>query len=113
MRDEGRPFAWLPLVAISFCLAAHTVALSSLLTYMGVFVQYLLDLPSLNASGETVYAVTFAPVRVGFGLGYQRKRTTPCCGYHPDSSPVRGNMKENTRYQVQGSAWYAYNQSSL
>lgn len=68
MRGEGRPFAWLPLIAISFCLTAHTVALSSLLTYMGVFVQYLLDLPSLNASGETLYGVIFASVRVGIGF---------------------------------------------
>lgn len=55
---ERRPFAWLPLFAISFCLVAHTVAVSSLFTYVGVCVQYLLDLPSLNTSGE--YAVRSA-----------------------------------------------------
>lgn len=60
---ERRPFAWLPLIAISFCLVAHTVAVSSLFTYVGVCVQYLLDLPSLNASGEHVArSVFFASV---------------------------------------------------
>lgn len=54
---QGRPFAWLPLVAIAFCVAAHTVALSSLVTYMGICVQQLLELPSVNTAGEHVVVV--------------------------------------------------------
>lgn len=57
-QGQGRPFAWLPLIAIAFCLAANTVALSSLSTYMGVCVQQLLDLPSPNASGECIVVLS-------------------------------------------------------
>lgn len=45
-------FAWLPLIAIGLCLMSNAAAVSSVSTYIGVFVQQLLDLPSLNTSGE-------------------------------------------------------------
>lgn len=47
-----RPFAWLPLMAVSLCMVVQTVALSSLTTYVGIYVQDVLDLPSLDMSGK-------------------------------------------------------------
>lgn len=46
-----RPFAWLPMVAISLTLIAHNATLSSLYTYVGVFVQDLIGLPSADSAG--------------------------------------------------------------
>lgn len=49
-RDDS--FPWAPLIAITSCLLAHTVAISSVSTYMGLYVEKILDLPSLNTAGE-------------------------------------------------------------
>lgn len=48
-RDNRFPLA--PLIAITSCLLAHTVAITSLSTYMGVYVQSVLGLPSQNTAG--------------------------------------------------------------
>ena len=53
VQKNDRPFAWLPLISVSFCLVAFTVAITSMITYVGVCVQHLLDLQSLNESGES------------------------------------------------------------
>eukprot|EP00752_Nemacystus_decipiens_P005351 g4852.t1 len=44
-------FPWAPLIAISSCLLTNTVAIASLSTYMGVYVQSILGLPSQNSAG--------------------------------------------------------------
>lgn len=53
-------FPWAPLMAISSCLLAHTVAMASLSTYMGVYTQQLLGLATLDMAGENerVYDVS-------------------------------------------------------
>lgn len=45
-------FPLAPLMAISSCLLAHTVAITSLSTYMGVYTQQLLGLANLDMAGE-------------------------------------------------------------
>lgn len=55
-RDE---LPWAPLLAVSLCLLAYTVANFSLLTYMGVYVQELLGLPSLDVAGEGYYILLY------------------------------------------------------
>lgn len=52
-QDGGtKPFPWLPMSALSLTLIAHTATLSSLYTYVGVFVQNIMGLESANSAGE-------------------------------------------------------------
>ncbi len=57
-------FPWGQLLAISSCTLAWAIAIFSLSTYMGVYVQELLELPSLDMAGEG-YHVPAAIVCVG------------------------------------------------
>lgn len=56
---QGRPFAWLPMIAVSLCMVVQTVAISSLATYVGIYTQGVLNLPSLDMSGESERAGGF------------------------------------------------------
>ncbi|CAN0449076.1 unnamed protein product [Pylaiella littoralis] len=50
-RGASSGFPWAPLMAVSSCLLVHTVAVTSLTTYMGVYVQQLLGLATLDMAG--------------------------------------------------------------
>lgn len=47
-------FSWMPIVAISLTLVVLTTTLSSLYTYVGVYVQHVMNLDSRNSAGETL-----------------------------------------------------------
>lgn len=73
-----RPFAWLPLMAVSLCMVVQTVATSSLTTYVGIYVQGVLDLPSLDMSGEREGGKTLA----GTSMSVQQYSTTVLIVHH-------------------------------
>ncbi|CAN0413405.1 unnamed protein product [Pylaiella littoralis] len=50
-RGASSRFPWTPLMAVSSCLLVHTVTVASLTTYMGVYVQQLLGLATLDMAG--------------------------------------------------------------